>query len=83
MYWYRSNEKIPDYYLELEKPYFDEFYCRKWTSIDGTFTQEAFFLDLKENQVFLKLKGDTKEITVPFEKLSKENQKYVQQIIGK
>jgi hypothetical protein len=83
MYWYRSNEKIPDYYRELEKPYFDEFYSRKWTSIDGKFTQEACFLDLKENQVFLKLKGETKEITVSFEKLSKEDQKYVQQIIGK
>jgi hypothetical protein len=38
---------------------------------------------LKENQVILKLKDATKEITVPFSKLSKEDQKYVQQIIGK
>jgi hypothetical protein len=83
MYHLKKHNAIPDYYTELEKPYFDEFYSRKWTSIDGTFTSEACFIDLKENLVILKLKGETKEITVPFEKLSKENQKYVQQIIGK
>jgi hypothetical protein len=83
MYWYRSNEKIPDYYKELEKPYFDEFYSHKWTSIDGKFICEACFIDLKNDQVILKLKGETKEITVPFAKLSKEDQKYVQQIVGK
>jgi hypothetical protein len=83
MYWYRSNEKIPDYYKELERPYFDEFYSRRWTSTDGKFTHEACFIDLKDNQVILKLKGETKEITVPVEKLSKEDQKYVQQIVRK
>jgi hypothetical protein len=83
MYRLKQKNRVPEYYLELEKPYFDEFYSRKWTSIDGKFTQEACFIDLKDNQVILKLKGETKEITVPFEKLSKEDQKYVQQIIGK
>jgi hypothetical protein len=83
MYWYRSNEKFPDYYKEIEKPYFDEFYSHKWASIDGKFTCEACFIDLKNDQVILKLKGETKEITVPFSKLSKEDQKYVQQIVGK
>jgi hypothetical protein len=81
MYRLKQKNRVPEYYLELEKPYFDEFYSHKWTSI-GKFIQEACFLDLKDNQVILKLKGETKEITVPFEKLSKEDQKYVQQIVG-
>jgi hypothetical protein len=82
MYRLKQKNQVPEYYLELEKPYFDEFYSHKWTSIDGKFTREACFIDLKEHQVILKLKGETKEITVPFEKLSKEDQKYVQQIVG-
>jgi hypothetical protein len=44
--------------------------------------QVASFIDLKEDQVILKLKGKNQEITVPFSKLSKEDQKYVQQIVG-
>ncbi|MDR0336005.1 MAG: hypothetical protein LBI18_02845, partial [Planctomycetaceae bacterium] len=60
-----------------------EFYSRHWTSTDGEFTQAACFIDLKDNQVILKLKGETKEITVPLSKLSKEDQKYVQQIVRK
>ncbi|MDR2441448.1 MAG: hypothetical protein LBE12_18970, partial [Planctomycetaceae bacterium] len=77
MYRLKQNNQVPEYYLELEKPYFDEFYSRKWTSSDGRFMHEACFINLKDNQVILKLKGETKEITVPFEKLSKEDQKYV------
>jgi hypothetical protein len=83
MYRLKQKDQVPQYYLELEKPYFDQFYSRKWNSPDIPFTGIASFLDLKEDQVTLKLKGKTTEISVPFSKLSKEDQQYVQQIVGK
>jgi hypothetical protein len=83
MYRLKQKDQVPQYYLELEQPYFDQFYSRKWNSPDVQLTGIASFLDLKEDQVTLKLKGKTTEISVPFSKLSKEDQQYVQQIVGK
>jgi hypothetical protein len=83
MYRLKQKDQVPQYYLELEKPYFDQFYSRKWNSPDAQLTGIASFIDLKENQVTFRLKGESKEISVPFSKLSKEDQQYVQQIVGK
>jgi hypothetical protein len=83
MYRLKQKDQVPQYYLELEKPYFDQFYSRKWNSPNAQLTGNASFIDLKEKQVILKLKGKSDKITVPFSNLSTEDQQYVQQIVGK
>jgi hypothetical protein len=82
MYRLRHTNQLPAYYEELEKPYFDEFYSRHWISGNGKYTRDASFIDLKEGQVALKSKGSETIITVPIEKLSQDDQQYIQQIIS-
>jgi hypothetical protein len=63
MYRLKQNNQVPEYYLELEKPYFDEFYSRRWISADGEFTGDACFIDIKDNPAVTD--SDTSETEMP------------------
>jgi hypothetical protein len=52
---------------------------RIWTDTTGEFKIEATYLGLADGKVKLK-KADGKEIAVPLDKLSKDDQQLVQQL---
>ncbi len=51
--------------------------AREWTDSSGTFTVEAELLDFKDGKVRLK-KANGKILTLPLEKLSQEDQEFVE-----
>jgi hypothetical protein len=53
---------------------------RQWQDLSGTFEIEASIISVKDYKVSLK-KTDGKEITVPLEKLSEDDQEYVKQYL--
>ena len=74
--------RVPDYYEELEKPYFQEFYVRIWSTLDGKPMHKAAFVDLVDKQVFLKTSYDGEPFSVPILRLSKEDRAYARAIVG-
>jgi len=85
MYFTRKGDggfALPDYYEELERPYFEEFYVRTWTSAGGRHIRRAAFVDLVDGEVFLKTTYDGEPFSVEFDRLSKKDQEYVQGVIG-
>lgn len=82
MYRFRKMNRVPDYYEELEKPYFEEFYVRTWTSSDGKTTHKAAFVDLVNDKVFLKTSYDNEPFSIPILHLSKEDRAYARAIVG-
>jgi len=82
MYLTRKSDywNLPDYYEELEKPYFDEFYMRTWTYIDGQRTFQAALVDVEGDNVFLKTSYDGEPYSVPLAELSEEDQDYVRNV---
>ncbi|MDR2705752.1 MAG: hypothetical protein LBC02_08240 [Planctomycetaceae bacterium] len=51
---------------------------RTWTSLEGWFTQNAVLIRKDKNNVVLKRDEDNKEITVPINRLSIQDQNYIQ-----
>ncbi len=82
MYRLRKGNEVPAYYEELEKPYFEEFYVRPWMASDGKPLDKAAFVDLKDGNAFFKTTVDGKPFDIPLDKLSKEDRKYVQDIVA-
>ena len=53
---------------------------RTWTTADGKNTVEATFVKIEEGQVTIKRKDTGREVTLPLELLSAEDQAYIKSL---